>query len=196
MSAHALAILVSGTGRHLANLARLCEAGELDARIALVISDREGVGALDHARKYRIDALVLDPRRELDARAFSERAFREIEARGCDTVVMAGFLRKLDIPARWAGRVLNIHPALLPAFGGKGFWGERVHRAVLEQRCTTSGCTVHYADAEYDHGPILLQRSVPVLPADDVHSLASRVFAEELVALPEALRLHWQKQPR
>ncbi len=192
MSVHSLAILVSGTGRHLANLARLCEAGELDARIALVISDREGVRALDLAREHGLEALVLDPRREQDLHAFSERAFHEIEARGCDTVVMAGFLRKLEIPARWTGRVLNIHPALLPAFGGKGFWGERVHRAVLEQRCPTSGCTVHYADAEYDHGPILLQRSVPVLPADDVHSLAARVFAEELIALPEALRLHWK----
>jgi phosphoribosylglycinamide formyltransferase-1 len=86
--------------------------------------------------------------------------------------------------------VLNIHPALLPAFGGQGYYGERVHRAVLERGCEVTGCTVHYVDNEYDHGPILHQRACPVLPGDDVHALAARVFAEEELAYPEAVRRH------
>ena len=192
MSSHRLAVLVSGTGRHLENLARLCQAGELDAAVSLVISNREGVRALERARQAEIEALVIDPTRELDDANFGRRIFDAIEERSCDTVVLAGFLRKLDVPPRWHGRVLNIHPSLLPAFGGKGFWGARVHRAVLERGCQFTGCTVHYVDDEYDHGPILLQRCIAVKPDDTADSLAARVFEEELVALPEALRVHWK----
>ena len=100
---------------------------------------------------------------------------------------MAGFLHLLEIPADFAGRVINIHPSLLPAFGGKGFHGEHVHRAVLERGCTVSGCTVHLVDDQYDHGRILLQATVPVLPDDTVSSLAARVFAAECDALPDAI---------
>jgi len=185
-----LAVLVSGTGRHLENLARLCEEGELPCRIGLVISNKAGVKALDRAKKFDLPAVVLDAERNLDAAQFSEQAFGLIDQYGCDTVLLCGFLRMLVLPAAFAGRVLNIHPSLLPAFGGAGFYGERVHNAVLERGCQFSGCTVHYVDAEYDHGPILLQRVVPVLPDDSADDLAHRVFDEELIALPEALRLH------
>jgi phosphoribosylglycinamide formyltransferase-1 len=104
--------------------------------------------------------------------------------------VLAGFLRLLLLPEAWVGRVLNIHPALLPAFGGKGYWGERVHRAVLERGVQFTGCTVHYVTNEYDAGPIVLQRCVAVRPDDTVASLAARVFEQERRALPEAIRLH------
>jgi phosphoribosylglycinamide formyltransferase-1 len=117
--------------------------------------------------------------------------FREIEARAIDALVLAGFLRLLIIPPNWLGRVLNIHPALLPKFGGKGFYGERVHRAVLASGEVVTGCTVHYVTNEYDAGPIVLQRRCPVLPGDDEHSLGARVFEEEKLALPEALRQHF-----
>jgi phosphoribosylglycinamide formyltransferase-1 len=100
---------------------------------------------------------------------------------------MAGFLKLVQIPADFAGRVINIHPALLPAFGGKGFHGMHVHRAVLARGCTVSGCTVHLVDNEYDHGRIILQKTVPVLPDDTPESLAARVFAVECQALPEAI---------
>jgi len=102
-------------------------------------------------------------------------------------VVMAGFLHLVRIPADFAGRVINIHPSLLPAFGGQGFHGMHVHRAVLARGCTVSGCTVHLVDDEYDHGRILLQKTVPVLPDDTPDSLAARVFAAECAALPEAI---------
>ena len=100
---------------------------------------------------------------------------------------MAGFLHLVVVPPAFAGRVINIHPSLLPAFGGKGFHGMHVHRAVLERGCTISGCTVHLVDDEYDHGRILLQKAVPVLPDDTPESLAARVFAAECDALPEAI---------
>jgi folate-dependent phosphoribosylglycinamide formyltransferase PurN len=101
---------------------------------------------------------------------------------------MAGFLHLVKIPHDFTGRVINIHPSLLPAFGGQGFHGMNVHRAVLERGCTVSGCTVHLVDDEYDHGRVLLQQPVPVLPDDSPESLAARVFAAECQTLPEAIR--------
>lgn len=185
-----VAVLVSGTGRHLENFAGLARSGELDIEVGLVISNKAGVLALEHAARFGLEALVLDPSRELDDATFGQEAFSAIEAAGCELVLLAGFLRKLDIPRSWAGRVLNIHPSLLPAFGGKGFYGSRVHRAVIERGCWITGCTVHYVDDEYDHGPILLQRACEVARDDTVESLATRVFAGELLAYPEAIRLH------
>jgi phosphoribosylglycinamide formyltransferase-1 len=182
-----VAVLVSGTGRHLENFARLARAGELDVDVVLALSNREGVAALDRARRFDVPALVLDPQRELDDAAFGARAFEAIEAAGATTVLLAGFLRKLDLPERWLGRVLNIHPALLPAFGGKGYWGDRVHAAVLERGVQFTGCTVHVVDDVYDNGRLVLQRVVPVRPDDTVERLAARVFEEEKRALPEAI---------
>lgn len=190
------AVFVSGSGRHLENFARLAAAGELDVEVALAVADRPGIAALDRAQRFSIPTAVLDPGRVLDEAAFGARAFAEVERAGCELVLLAGFLRKLAVPTEWLGRVLNIHPALLPAFGGKGFYGDRVHRAVLERGSWFTGCTVHYVDEQYDHGRILLQRVVPVAPDDTVESLAARVFAEELVAYPEAVRLHLSGKER
>ena len=187
---HPVAVFVSGTGRHLENFARLARSGELGIGIRLVLSSKREVQALEHARRFDLPTLVLDPERELEDGAFGARAFEAVERAGAETVLLAGFLRKLVLPVPWAGRVLNIHPALLPAFGGRGYWGDRVHRAVLERGCWYTGCTVHYVDEEYDHGPILLQRVLRVDPEDTVESLAERVFEQELVAYPEALRVH------
>lgn len=183
-------MLISGGGRSLENLEECIRAGELAAEIALVISSREGVGGLERAARLGLRSRVIDSGRALPPERYSEEVFEAIEASGCDLVVLAGFLRFLPIPERWEGRVLNIHPSLLPAFGGKGFYGDRVHRAVLERGVQFTGCTVHYVDNEYDHGQILLQRCISVLPGESVDSLAARVFEEEKVALPEALRLH------
>lgn len=194
MSSHPIAVLVSGTGRHLENFARLASEGELPVQVVLALSNKEGVAALDRADRFGVPSLVLDPGRELDDATFSERAFTACEEAGARTVILAGFLRKLVIPPAWERRVLNIHPSLLPAFGGKGYWGDRVHKAVLDRGCWYSGCTVHYVDNEYDSGPILLQRSVAVEPGDGVHDLAGRVFEAELEAYPEALRLYLKRQ--
>ena len=183
-----LALLASGAGRSLENLEWLVRAGELPASIGLVLTDRDGAGVLDRAARLDLPHRVLDWRAIGDADAFAQQAFAAIEEHGCTLVVLAGFLRLLRIPERWLGHVINIHPALLPAFGGKGYYGDRVHRAVLERGVQFTGCTVHHVDNEYDHGKIVLQRVVEVRPEDTVDSLAARVFEEEKIALPEALR--------
>ena len=187
MTAKRIAVLVSGGGRSLENLHEHIESGALSAEIGLVLSDRDGVFALERADRLGIPRTVVRYSKEDGVEPFSRRIFAEIEERGCELVVLAGFLRLLRLPESWLGRVINIHPALLPAFGGKGYYGDRVHQAVLDMGVQFTGCTVHFVDNEYDHGPILLQRCIEVHPDDTVKSLAARVFEEEKIALPEAV---------
>jgi phosphoribosylglycinamide formyltransferase-1 len=185
-----LAVLASGSGRSLENLCERIDAGTLSAEVALVASNKAEAYALERARRRSIPTLVVDPARGLSPEDFSREVFAACEARDVELVVLAGFLRLLPIPAAWEGRVLNIHPSLLPAFGGKGCYGDRVHAAALARGVQFSGCTVHYVTNEYDAGPILLQKVVPVAPDDDVKSLAARVFEAEKDALPEAIAMH------
>lgn len=181
-------MLVSGSGRSLANLLALAEAGEWNARVALVLADRPGIRALDIAREAGIPAHVVRPRGKRDRSKFAEQVYTACEQHGVQLVVLAGFLRLLPVPEAWRGRVINIHPSLLPKFGGRGFYGDRVHRAVLEAGEPTTGCTVHYVDDTYDTGPPILAREIAVHPEDTPDTLAARVFAEECLALPEAIR--------
>jgi phosphoribosylglycinamide formyltransferase-1 len=183
-----LGVLVSGGGRSLENLVEVIRRGELAAEIALVVSDRDGIGALERCARLELPSLVLPYRSFAGVEEFSARVFAELDRVRADLCVLAGFLRLLRVPPHWRGRAINIHPALLPAFGGKGYYGDRVHAAVIESGASESGCTVHFVDDQYDHGEILLQRKVPVHPGDDVHALAARVFEAEKMALPEALR--------
>jgi formyltetrahydrofolate-dependent phosphoribosylglycinamide formyltransferase len=185
-----IAMLVSGGGRSLENLALAIDRHEVPGKIVLVVASTEKARALERAQRLGLPAVVIDPGRTLAPEELSRDIFAAIESFGGEVAVMAGYLRLLPIPARWIGRVLNIHPALLPAFGGKGFYGDRVHKAVLEAGVKETGCTVHYVDNQYDHGPILLQRRIAVRSEDTVESLAARVFEEEKIALPEALRRH------
>jgi phosphoribosylglycinamide formyltransferase-1 len=181
-----LAVLLSGSGRTLENLLERIAAGRLAATVRTVVSSRADVRGVRVAETAGIPVTVLPPAgRPLDA--WSRDIFAACRAANPDLVVMAGFLHLVEIPADFAGRVINIHPSLLPAFGGKGFHGMHVHRAVIERGCTVSGCTVHLVDGQYDHGRILLQKTVPVLPDDTPESLAVRVFAAECDALPEAI---------
>ena len=192
---HRIAILVSGTGRHLENLAELCgdPASSFEAEIVLVVSNRPGVKALERAARFDLNAEVMAAIEGESDEDYGRRVFAAIRDAGADTVVLAGFLKKLWIPHDYAGRVVNIHPSLLPAFGGKGYYGSRVHQAVLDRGCQVTGCTVHLVDEVYDNGPILLQRWCAVEPGDTASTLAQRVFDEELVALPEALRRFWAR---
>lgn len=185
-----LGVLVSGGGRSLENLAEVVAAGELDLELALVVSSSEAAFALERARRLGIESVTILPRDHDGPESYSRAVFAELERARCDVAVLAGFLRLLVVPEVWLGRVLNIHPALLPDFGGKGFYGDRVHAAVLASGRSESGCTVHYVTNAYDAGPVILQRRVPVQPGDDVHALAARVFEAEKLALPEALRRH------
>lgn len=181
-----LAVLLSGSGRTLDNLLDWIAAGRLAGRVETVVSSRSDVRGILIAERAGITVHVL-PRADATVAAWSATIFDRCRAAGADLVVMAGFLHLVEIPADFTGRVINIHPALLPAFGGRGFHGMHVHRAVLARGCTVSGCTVHLVDNEYDHGRVLLQRTVPVLADDTADSLAARVFAAECIALPEAI---------
>jgi len=184
-----LGVLISGSGRTLQNFLDLSEAGRLKARVVTVISSSADAYGLERARRHGVATAVVRRADHGDARAFSDAITARLQAAEVDLVAMAGFMKLYVVPACYEGRVLNIHPALLPSFGGKGFYGERVHRAVLDYGCKVSGCTVHVADNRYDSGPIIVQKTVPVLEGDEPHTLADRVFEKELEAYPEAIDL-------
>ena len=179
-----LAVLISGSGTTLQNLIDRTADGRLDADLVTVVSSRSNVLGVERARRAGLPVEVIAPK----GGDFSDRVFTAVRAAKPDYVVMAGWLQLLPIPADFRLRVLNIHPSLLPAFGGKGMYGMRVHQAVLDSGATVSGCTVHFADDTYDTGPIVLQRTVPVEPDDTPESLAARVFEVECEAYPEAIR--------
>ncbi len=184
-----LAVLLSGTGRTLENLQQEILAGRLHARIAVVISSKAEAYGLERARQHNLDAVAVPRRSYPDSAAFNAAINAILERYAVDLVVLAGFLSLYEPLPHLVGRVINMHPALLPAFGGEGMYGERVHRAVLESGVKISGCTVHFADALYDHGPIIMQATVPVHDDDTVETLAARVFAAECRLYPQAIQL-------
>jgi formyltetrahydrofolate-dependent phosphoribosylglycinamide formyltransferase len=177
-----LGVFLSGSGRTLLNLHDAIRDGRLHAAIPLVVASRECLGA-ERARGLGIHTEIIKGVIPAD------RLLGLVRDHSLDLVVLAGYLRLLPIPAELRERVINIHPALLPDFGGPGMYGHHVHEAVLASGRAISGCTVHYCDPEYDRGGIILQKSCPVLPGDTPDSLAARVFEQECLAYPEALEL-------
>lgn len=182
-----LGVLISGGGTTLVNLQREIAAGRVSADVAVVIADRACAG-IDKARSAGLTCELLARRSFASPEQFSAAVFDVLRSARVDLVVLGGFLARLEIPGDFAGRVMNIHPALIPSFCGHGMHGRHVHAAVLERGCTVSGCTVHFCDNEYDHGPIVLQQCVPVLDDDTPETLAARVFQAECAAYPEAIR--------
>lgn len=188
-------VLVSGNGTNLQALLDAERSRRLgNARLALVISDRSGAYALERAKKAGKGTLVLEADRSLPRdqrrRDLSDRILAAVRGASAKFIVLAGFLSILEGPIleAYRGRIINIHPSLLPKFGGPGMYGERVHRAVLDAGETVSGCTVHIVDQGTDTGPILLQRTVPVLPGDTPESLAERIHIEEHRAIVDGVR--------
>lgn len=197
-------VLLSGGGTTLENLCQAMDRGALEARVTRVVSSRAGAFGLERARRRGIPCAVVpsaafrraptagggaaDAPGVPDWRAFSDALTPEVDAGAPDLVLLAGFLSLWLLPDRYRGRAMNIHPALLPAFGGPGMHGRRVHAAVLASGARQSGCTVHWLSEKYDAGPIILQRRCPVLEGDTPETLAARVFAEECIAYPEAVR--------
>lgn len=181
-----LAVLISGGGRTLLNLHQRIVDGSLRAVINSVVSSRGDAAGVTRSRDAGLATVVVERRR-----LFPDEFQREVTQgiAGVDLVCMAGFLSLWRIPDEFYGRVINIHPALLPEFGGAGMYGRRVHEAVLAAGKKISGCTVHFCDNQYDHGPIILQRTVPVVTADSPDTLAARVFEQECLAYPEAIQL-------
>ena len=176
--------LASGGGRTVINIAHACARGEIPAMVAVCVVTRADAGAVDRCRAHGIPVAVVAPE---PAETFDDRLDAALLAHDVNFVCLAGYLRRVRVDA-WHGRALNIHPALLPDFGGQGMYGDRVHRAVLEAGSTVSGCTVHWVDGAYDTGKHVVQRRCAVHPGDSTEALAARVFAEECIAYPEALR--------
>lgn len=188
-----LAILISGSGRTLKNFIDLAGEGELPIDIKLVVSSSAKAGGLQHAAAADIPTLVVSRANYAKGPAgdkpYGDVIFAACRDAGVDFVVMAGFLKLAPVPDEFAGRVVNIHPALIPAFCGPGMYGHHVHQAVLDAGVKVTGCTVHFVDNQYDHGPIIWQQPVPVFADDTADTLAGRVFVAEMEAYPHVLKL-------
>lgn len=169
----------------MAAIARACQEEDFPASVATVIAPSGSAPALTAAHELGLHFDIVEPGDEYGCRLLA--AMRELDV---DMVCLAGFMRLLpaEVLSSYPNRVLNIHPALLPKFGGKGMYGHHVHEAVLASGDTESGCSVHFVTEQYDEGAVILQRKVPVLPDDTPESLAARILAEEHIAYPEAIK--------
>ena len=184
-----LAVLLSGGGTTLENIFAKIDEGLLDARVTVVIATRPDAHGLQRARNHGVEAVVLERKKFPNADAFSDALNAKLDEYEPDLVCLAGFMVMWKMSDNYLGRVMNIHPALIPSFCGKGYYGHFVHEAVLEYGAKVSGCTVHFADRRYDHGPVIVQKTVPALDDDTPETLAGRVFEKECEAYPEAIQL-------
>ena len=186
-----LGVLLSGGGRTLENILKHTQGGSLKglAEMAVVIASRPGIRGIEIAEAAGVPVHVIRRKEFASTETYSDAMVKVLDEHQVDLVCLAGFLSYWIIPDRYLGRVMNIHPALLPSFGGEGMYGHHVHEAVLARGCKVSGCTVHFVNNIYDDGPIVLQRTVPVSPDDTPDALAARVFEQECIAYPEAIRL-------
>ncbi len=185
-----VAVLLSGGGTSLQNILDRIEASQLDARVVVVVSSRSDAYALVRARNAGIPAVVVPSRTfNGDWEAMSQALTAELDKHTPDLVVMAGFMCFYHVPSHYEHRVMNIHPALIPSFCGHGMYGHFVHKAVLDAGAKVSGCTVHFADNQYDHGPVIIQRTCVVEEDDTPDTLQQRVFREECEAYPAAIQL-------
>ncbi len=182
-----LAVLISGGGTTLKSLIEKIAEGKLKAKIKAVISSRPDARGLTFAREVGIPTFVVNRKEFKSTKDFSEKITAILREINPDLIVFGGFLCFYQFPPEFSGRIINIHPALLPSFGGKGMYGDHVHEAVLKSGAKVSGCTVHFVDEIYDHGPIIAQRVVPVLPDDTVESLRERVQSTERELYPEVI---------
>lgn len=184
-----LAVLLSGSGTTLQNLLDRIGAGRLDARVVVVVSSRAGVKGLERAANAGIPAVVIARKDYADPAAFSAAINAVIRPYAVDLICLAGFLSLYIPDPAVCAHALNIHPALIPAFCGQGYYGRRVHEAVLAAGVKLTGATVHFVDEQYDHGPIILQAAVPVLDDDTPETLAARVKTAEDELYPRAVQL-------
>jgi len=185
-----LALFISGSGGNALNLLRACREGRVQALPVLGLAS---LGTARLAAEGLPTTIVV--RKDFDSdEAFSQACYQAAEKAGADVICLCGWLKKLTVPTCWEGRILNIHPGLLPQYGGPGMYGMHVHRAVLEAGEATSGATVHLVDGEYDHGRILDQLCVPALPGDTPEDLQKRVYAAEMDLYPKALSAYLAEQ--
>ena len=184
-----LGVLISGGGTTLINILEYIKQGKLNAEVAVVISSRSTVAGVERAKNAGLEVKIIRKKDHTNIDEFSKSIEKELVAANVDLVIQGGWLCMWKIPPRYENRVMNIHPALLPSFGGQGMWGHHVHEAVLKAGCKISGCTVHFCTNEYDKGPIIVQRACQVKEDDSPETLADRVFEQECIAYPQAIRL-------
>lgn len=184
-----LAVLISGGGRTLQNFLKLSSEGQLRVDVRLVVSSSAKAGGLEFAREADVPAVIIKRNAYTSDQDYGTAIFDACREAVVDYVAMAGFLKLAPVPDDFVGRVVNIHPALIPAFCGHGMYGHRVHQSVLDCGVKVTGCTVHFVDNEYDHGPIIWQQPVPVFEDDTAETLAARVFEAEKEAYPHVLKL-------
>ena len=187
-----LGVLISGGGTTLMNILEYIKQGRLNAEVAVVISSRSKVAGVQRAKNAGLNVKIIRKKDYPDIDEFSRRIETDLLAANVELVVQGGWLCLWKIPPRYENRVMNIHPALLPSFGGKGMWGHHVHEAVLAKGCKVSGCTVHFCTNQYDKGPIIVQRCCRVKETDNAETLAARVFEQESIAYPQAIKLFAQ----
>ncbi len=188
---HALrvAVLLSGNGSSLENLLEHIDSGQVNAEVVVVVCSKEEAFGLERARRRGIPAVAVSRKKYPDGKEFNDHVHAALAPYDVELVALLGFLSLFELRGKYEGRSINVHPALIPAFCGRGFYGRRVYEAVLESGVKLSGATVHLSDDEYDEGPILLQEAVPVLEDDTVESLAQRVQAAERRLVPQAVQL-------
>jgi len=186
-----IGVLASGNGTNLQAIMDACNRGEIPGRVVVVVSNNPKARALDRARLAGIPAVAMHHRAFPDRDTFDAKLVEILHSYEVDLICLAGFLRVLgpSFIQQFPERIMNIHPALLPAFGGLGMYGDRVHQTVLDSGVRFSGCTIHFANEAPDGGPIILQAVVPVYDTDSAQTLAERVVAEEHRLYPEAVKL-------
>ena len=184
-----IAVFVSGGGTNLQSIIDAAEGGKLSAEVSLVLSSRPDAYALKRAENHNIPAVYLSSKEFQSRDDFLRAMFDVLDEHKIDFIALAGYMKKVppEIVKKYKNRITNIHPALLPAFGGKGMYGMRVHQAVIEYGCKVTGVTIHIVDEEYDHGPIVAQKCVPVSDHDTPETLAERVLAIEHLLYPQVL---------
>ncbi|HOQ32583.1 MAG TPA: phosphoribosylglycinamide formyltransferase [Candidatus Hydrogenedens sp.] len=184
-----LAVLLSGSGTTLQNLIDRIKSGSLDADIKIVISSKTNAYGLQRAQQNNIPTAIIRPKDYDNFQLFNKSLWNTIRQYPIDLVVLAGYLSLIEVPPDFTHRIMNVHPALIPSFCGKGMYGHHVHEAVIQSGVKITGCTVHFVDEHYDHGPIILQEAVPVLEDDTPETLAERVQAKERELYPMAIQL-------
>lgn len=182
-----VAVLLSGSGTSLENLFETIDRGELEAEIGVVIASKANAFGLERAKRRGVPALAVPRSEHADTASFNDALHQALDEYDVDLVALLGFLSLFELRGKYEGRVINVHPALIPAFCGKGFYGDRVHEAVLASGVKLSGATVHFVNEAYDQGPILVQEAVPVREDDDVESLGQRVREAERRLVPRAI---------
>ncbi len=186
-----IAVFASGRGSNLMAILNAIKEGKLNAKISVVISNNSNAGALEIARANGIDALHISRKQFSSDEEYVQKILNELKSRNVELIVLAGYMKKIpsEIIKEYPNRILNIHPALLPSFGGQGMYGLNVHKAVIESGVKITGVTVHIVDEEYDHGPIVMQKAIEVRDDDTPETLAERVLKVEHEIYPQAIKL-------